>query len=96
MAAGLGFTHDVAELEATREGQWEPIGSLRIGSRGAVAVDAKHPHTEGWNHRLSLAAGQYQAQVFRIPKDHLGIRLVAEALADREGLTPIPKQGGSS
>ena len=80
VAARLEFTHDVAELDAATEGRWEQVGRLRIGRRGAVAVDAKHPHTEGWNHPLPLAAGWYRAEVFRIPDDHLGIRLIAEAV----------------
>lgn len=78
VAARLEFTNDVAQLDAVGEGGWVALGRLRIGSRGAVAVDKKHQHLRAWRHRLPLPAGWYRAEVFAWETDHLAIRLVAE------------------
>lgn len=80
VAARLEFTIDVAKEERKGRGHWAVMGRLRIGSRGGVALDAKHPNHERWCHRLPLASGWYRAEVFEHRGDHLGIRLVAESV----------------
>jgi hypothetical protein len=77
-AARLEFTNDVAELDAARGGNWVALGRLRIGNRGAIAVDMKHRHSPAWRHHLPLPPGWYRAEVFEWDGDHLGIRLLAE------------------
>jgi hypothetical protein len=77
VAARLEFTNDVAELEADHEGRWTPMGRVRLGEDGAIALDKKQQHLEGWCHRVPLPAGWYVAEVFEIQDDHVGIRLRA-------------------
>jgi hypothetical protein len=77
VAARLEFTYDVDELDSAGEGCWVSRGSLRIGDEGAVALDKKHQHVEGWTHRIALAPGRYDAEIFDWEGDCLGIRLVA-------------------
>lgn len=85
VAARLEFTSDVAEVEAKGKGSWTPLGRLRIGRGGAIAVDMKMRHLSGWLHRLPLAMGWYRAEVFLMPRMHLGIRLVAEKIPAGQG-----------
>jgi hypothetical protein len=75
MVARMEFTNDLAELEADANGRWRTLGELRIGGRGAVAVDKQHERREAWRHRLRLQTGWYRGQVFECGDDHLGVRL---------------------
>ncbi len=77
VAVRMEFTSDVAELEASGEGTWQPLGRLRIGDRGAVAGD--HQHLDGRLHRVPLRPGWYLAEAFEHAFHHLGIRLIKEA-----------------
>jgi hypothetical protein len=77
VAARLEFTSDVRDVEAAGAGQWEDIGRLRVGRRGAIAVDLKVPHRAQFD--LPLPPGWYRAEVFMmVGGDHLGIRLISE------------------
>lgn len=79
VAARLEFTNDVAELETLDQGRWVPLGRVRLGDDGAIALDKKQQHLEGWCHRVPLPAGWYVAEVFETEGDHVAIRLRVEA-----------------
>jgi len=78
VAIRMEFTNDVAELETARDGVWTPVGRLRLGADGVIALDKKHQHVEGWSHEVPLPAGWYAAGVFVTGDDHVGIRLRAD------------------
>jgi hypothetical protein len=75
IAVRIEFTTDVAELEAAGEGRWVPLGDLRIGAAGAVAVDHHHEYLQESRRQIPIAAGWYEASAFMSPADHLGIRI---------------------
>lgn len=66
VGARLEFTDDVAALEAAGEGRWVAIGTLHIGGEGAVAVDKKHEHVEGYLHHPAASTGVISRRGVRI------------------------------
>lgn len=83
VAAGLEFTNDVAELEASGQGRWTSVGRLRLGGGGAIALDKKQQHLDGWCHRVPLPAGWYVAEAFETEEDHIAVRLRTEVIDGR-------------
>lgn len=83
VGARIEFVNDIARLLEAGEGEWRRLGFMRVGSRGAIAIDKRQQQTPDYHssrHEIPLPEGWYEAETFISDRDHLGLRLISVEL----------------